>query len=142
MVGDAGAVTGIIQLVLLALAPTAVLWVLLHCSRFGEWATSFGRRTGVIRQAERPLGPPLEQIAADIRRIAASIESLPPGTPGARRQAVLLAYDEALAAACQALGVDDTMTSMPPGLARDAERLRIECELEYAGLMFNDPPAA
>jgi hypothetical protein len=44
------------------------------------------------------------------------------------------AYDDLLADACNALGVPDTLTGLPPGIERDAERLHVEDELKAAGL--------
>ena len=87
-------------------------------------------------------GPPLEQIAADIRRILAGIERLPANAPIARRRGALLAYDDALAAACRALGIEQHLTDMPLGPARHAERLRLECELQYEGFVIRITRAA
>ena len=61
----------------------------------------------------------------------------PPGTPNARRISVVNAYDDILAEACRALDVPDTLTSMPPGIERDAERLHVERVLSDAGLRLS-----
>jgi hypothetical protein len=87
-------------------------------------------------------GPPLERTAADLRRIVAEIDTLSPHTPVARRHGLLLAYDDALVAACRALGVEERLTAMPLGPARHAERLRLECELQFEGLEIRPSRAA
>jgi hypothetical protein len=81
-----------------------------------------------------PAGPPIERIARDARRVRAQLRSLAAGTPMSRRQALWGAYDNLLADACRAVGVPDTLTGMPPGTERDVERLRIEHELDLAGV--------
>jgi hypothetical protein len=63
-----------------------------------------------------------------------------PGTSLVRRNATLAAYDNALAQACLALGLPDTLTDLPPGTDREAERLRVEALLEAAGLRFTSSP--
>ena len=67
---------------------------------------------------------------------------MPAQTPLAQRHGALLAYDDALAAACRALGVEERLNGMPLGAARHAERLRIECELQYEGLVIDNTRAA
>ena len=57
-----------------------------------------------------------------------------------RRNATLAAYDDALVQACLALGLPDTLTGLPPGTDREAERLRVESLLEAAGLRFTSGP--
>ena len=125
-----------------SIAPVLVLWLVLHAGPIGR----FGRRTVSRLWAVRPplvlAGPPLEQIAATIRRIAAAIETMPAQAPLAQRHGALLAYDDALVAACRALGVEEQLTGMPLGPARHAERLRIECELQYEGLVIDSTRAA
>ena len=125
-----------------SIAPPLVLWLVLHAGSI----VRLGRRVVTrLRAARAPLrlaGPPLEQTAADIRRIAAGIETMPAQTPLAKRHGALLAYDDALAAACRALGVEERLNGMPLGAARHAERLRIECELQYEGLVIGNTRAA
>lgn len=134
---------GILQLALLSFVPVVLCWVLLNRIRVGEAAVRLGRRYGVVPPPKAlPAGPPLEKIAADIRRIAFTMQNLPPRAPHIRRQGAMLAYDEALSAACRALGVDERLSAMPIGPKRDAERLRVECQLEFAGLIIDPPRAA
>lgn len=81
-----------------------------------------------------PVGPPIERIARDAHRLRAELLATAPGTPMARRLGLRQAYDDLLADACRALGVPDTLSALPPGTDRDAERLLVEHRLEAAGL--------
>jgi hypothetical protein len=89
---------------------------------------------------EHPEGRPIERIARDARRLRAELRRAGPGTPMARRVAMTRAYDDLLADACRAVGVADTLTALPSGTERDAERLRIEHELDLAGVRLGASP--
>ena len=84
--------------------------------------------------AEPPASLTIERFARQARRLRAELLATDAGTPMARRLSVVKAYDDLLAEACRALDVPDTLTGMPPGVERDAERLHLESELEAAGL--------
>jgi hypothetical protein len=86
---------------------------------------------------EPPAGPPIERIARDVRRLRAQVMATTPGTPMAKRVGAWQAYDDRLCDACRALGVTDTLTAVPPGTERDAERLLVEDALGKAGLRFS-----
>jgi hypothetical protein len=86
---------------------------------------------------EPPASFTIQRIARQARRVRAELLATNAGTPMARRVSVLKAYDDLLAEACRALDVPDTLTGMPPGVERDAERLRVEIELEAAGLRLS-----
>ena len=58
---------------------------------------------------EPPVGPPIERIASDVRRLRAELQALTPGLPMARRIGISRAYDDRLADACRALDVPDTL---------------------------------
>jgi hypothetical protein len=47
---------------------------------------------------------------------------------------VVRAYDDLLLDACRALEVQTSLASLPEGIERESERLRVEYELERAGL--------
>lgn len=83
---------------------------------------------------EPPASLTIERIARQARRLRAELLATDAGTPMARRLSVVKAYDDLLAEACRALDVPNTLTGMPPGVERDAERLHLESELEAAGL--------
>jgi hypothetical protein len=86
---------------------------------------------------EPPGGPAIERIARNARRLRAQLLATTPGTPMARRISVTEAYDDLLAEACRALGVPYTLTGLPPGIERDAERLHVEEKLSAAGLRLS-----
>lgn len=143
MFGLSSLAGGVIEVTLLALAPALAFWIVFNAARIRAWSARVRRGVrDAIRPRTRPVGPPIEQIAADIRRIAAQIDALPALASRARREGAVLAYDDALATACRALGVDDSLSSLPIGPTRDARRVRVECELELAGLVITDPRAA
>lgn len=115
-------------------AVTAMLVLVLWVVFYGSAARIFVRRHLPPRAA--PVGPPIETLAADLKRLRAASHGMPPGSSHVRREATLAAYDDALAQACLALGLPDTLTDLPPGTDREAERLRVEALLEDEGLRF------
>jgi hypothetical protein len=81
-----------------------------------------------------PDGPPIERIGCDARRLRRELHTLAPGVPLARRVGLQLAYDDVLVDACAALEIANTLTALPLGAERDAERLYVEHKLRAAGL--------
>jgi hypothetical protein len=102
-----------------------------------EIAKSYRRLANRISPPpEPPAGPPIERIVRDARRLRAELVPSA-GTPMARRIAVSQAYDDLLIDACRALGIPDTLSSLPPGTEREAERLHVEHELAAAGVRLS-----
>ena len=129
--------TGLLGLFLAALVPVAALWVLLHLAQIGEWVVRLLHRCHLIRPAPVELPrPPVEQLAADLRRLAAAVRHLPRGTSRARQRGLQMAYDDVLIAAARALDVPHVLDTLPPGLDRDLKRVRVEGALEASGLHF------
>lgn len=92
------------------------------------------RDLGVLRAPPpRPTAMPIERIARDLRRLRGQV-SRREGEPVARHRGVVAAYDGALVDACSALGIATDLTALPDGADRDAERLRVETEVERAGI--------
>jgi hypothetical protein len=107
------------------------------------------RDPGEIRQLQRvdrelngPMPPELpaagplpciEQIAAELQRLARQRRSGPTTESTVWLAAVLLAYDEWLRLACRSLGVTEHLQPLE-GLDREAERLRLETELQANGV--------
>ena len=52
----------------------------------------------------------------------------------ARRRGTTAAYEDLLVQAARALGVPDTLSGVPEGTDREAERMRLEHLLREAGL--------
>lgn len=142
-VGSSGPalVAGLAKLVLAALLPVLMIWVLMHLDRLGEWTGDLLRRCHLLPSRDDSAGaapgPPVEKLAADLRRLSAAVRDMPRGTSRARQHGLLTAYDEVLAAAGRALDVPQSLETLPLGLDRDLERLRVEGALEAAGLRFS-----
>ncbi|MEV5763088.1 hypothetical protein AB0L34_00705 [Micromonospora sp. NPDC052213] len=86
---------------------------------------------------DRPDRRPLEQLAADLRRLrgqGASTDGRQPVWHGT----VLRAYDDRLRLACRALGITEHLTELE-GVDLELERVRVEGLLHTAGLTL---PAA
>jgi hypothetical protein len=92
-----------------------------------------GTGAGVEAGAQRQ--PPIEQIAAELRRLDRQRHSGPTVESEAWSAAVVCAYDEWLRAACRRLDVSEHLSTLD-GVDRDIERVRIEAELQTAGLIL------
>jgi hypothetical protein len=117
----------------------------------GRWSrTRLGRRWQLSRvgrgidevahaRAMRAVGPPIEQVAGDLRRLNRLRVSV------ATRSrvwyvAVQEAYDEGLGIACAQLGVEEHLGELA-GVDLELERLRVEGELQRAGLVLRNAGA-
>jgi hypothetical protein len=83
-----------------------------------------------------PTSPPIQQVAADLRRLNRQRLSI------AMRSrvwftAVQHAYDDRLGVACRQLGIEQHLAELT-GMDLDLERIRVEGLLEAAGLAFRD----
>lgn len=124
---------GFLAVVIITLMLGAAVGVALYQ---GELAMAFRRLVDRVWPAPPPpAGPAIQRIARDARRLRAELAPAP-GTPMAQRLGAEKAYDDLLADACRALGVEDTLSGLPAGTDRDAERLRVEHELGEAGLQL------
>jgi hypothetical protein len=121
-------------------AVLVVLWVLLDWGNYRDRALRVGRALNLVEPSPpHPSGPPIEQIAADIRRIRTQIRQAQPGMPVARMRGWVEAYDDLLATACHALGLEERIHAIPEGGERDLERERVERLLMRAGLQLRSP---
>ena len=82
---------------------------------------------------DRPSRTPLAPFAGCAARCWRRL----PARPMARRRGTTAAYDDLLVHAARALGVPDTLTGLPEGTDREAERLRVEHLLAQAGLRLD-----
>jgi hypothetical protein len=109
--------------------PVAAFWAVLAVPRLVH---------GIVRRFRQPEviahGPPIEQLAADLRRVHRVLEHLAPGTTIVRWRATRHAYDTLLIQACAAVQVEHRLDDLPEGFERNMERLRIEEALRAAGL--------
>ena len=116
-------------------AVLVVLWVLADWGRYRDRVVRVGR---ALHMAEppppHPSGPPIEQVAADLRRLRTQISQAPAAMPVARRRGWLEAYDDVLVTACHELGMEERLRVLPEGAERNLERERVERMLTRAGL--------
>jgi hypothetical protein len=78
---------------------------------------------------------PIQQVAADLRRLSRQLALVPAGAPLVRWRALWFAYDAVLTEAAELLEVPHDLAGTPVGIARDIERLRVLAALEGAGLV-------
>ena len=122
-------VGNVVLYVAVSVAPPALFWL---AAKTPALAAALARRR---RGPPLPDGPPIERLAADLRRVHRSLVGLAPGAPMLRRRATRQAYDALLAQACHALGEPHWLDTMPEeGVEREVERLRIEESLRRCGL--------
>jgi hypothetical protein len=138
-------ILGAIAVAIMVLLP--ILSVLLYDLLVGRWDDRLRRwrerrsSAAAHRQAVRELrhqqGVPIEQLAADLRRLRAIL-----GTDvhrsAAHQMGNRLAYDRLLMEVCQMLEIEHDLESESIGFERDIERIRVEAELERAGLILSD----
>ena len=134
---DGHVLLGLVQVIGLGLVPLALVSVFLHARGLLGRCRALGRRLGLVAPlVQQADGPPLEELAATLRRLHPSVRSPRPETTTVRQQGILAAYDGVLVAAAAALDVPTTLADLPVGLDHEAERLRVEHELEQAGLVW------
>jgi hypothetical protein len=127
------------------LVPVGV--VLLHGLLAGRWDAAISNWRGSRRQKaerrrnlramRRQRGVPLEQVAANLRRLRGVL------TVDAHRSAVhqignRVAYDQVLIQASEMLQIEHDLAKRSAGMERNIERLRVEAELERAGVVLSD----
>ena len=139
--GNDPVVTGIAILLGIAFGPAVLVGLLVRLPRLVRWVAARHRRPA----PPRPIGPPLERLVADLRRLDRLRRGPQPATR-VRRLALLAAYDDVLLDVCRAVGVED-----PPLRAhveaggtqgaldtdREFARLRTEAEIEAAGVRID-----
>ena len=127
------------------LVPVGV--VLLYGLLAGRWAAAISdwresrrqkaERRRNLRAMRRPQGVPLEQVAANLRRLRGVL------TVDEHRSAVhqignRVAYDQVLIQASEMLQIEHDLAKHSAGMERNIERLRVEAELERAGVVLSD----
>ena len=138
-------VLGAIAVSIMILVPVGV--VLLYGLLAGRWDAAIsnwrgsrrqkaGRRRN-LRAMRRQQGVPLEQVAANLRRLRGVL------TVDAHRSAVhqignRVAYDQVLIQASEMLQIEHDLAKRSAGMERNIERLRVEAELERAGVVLSD----
>ena len=138
---DGAVLLGFLKVIGISLVPVALFSLVLHARQIVERAVVVARRWHLLREPPAPaLGPPLESLARDLRRLRPQARFPRAGMPMARQRGIEAAYDEKLVATARALAVATQLDEMPFGLNREAERLRLEHDLERAGFSWQLPP--
>lgn len=121
------------------LGVTALLALLvggvLYSHAVASWLVRIGRSVHLLEPPPPTrVGPPLERLAHDLRRLQPEARRPRDGTTHVKHSGVVAAYDDLLLDACRAVQVPTSLASLPEGVERESERLRVEFELERAGL--------
>jgi ABC-type phosphate transport system auxiliary subunit len=138
-------ILGGIAVALMVLIP--ILAVVIYDLLVGRWDGGLRRwrdrrsSAAAHRQAVRELrhqqGVPIEQLAADLRRLRA-ILGTDAHRSAAHQMGNRLAYDKLLMQVCEMLEIEHDLEGDSIGFERDIERIRVEAELERAGLILSD----
>jgi hypothetical protein len=130
---------------IMILVPVGV--VLLYGLLAGRWDAAISNwresrrqkaeRRRNLRAMRRQQGVPLEQVAANLRRLRGVL------TVDEHRSAVhqignRVAYDQVLIQASEMLQIEHDLAKHSAGMERNIERLRVEAELERAGVVLSD----
>ena len=136
---------GCIAVSIVVLVP--ICCVLLCNLLAGRWKASIKRwrekraaeaehRRG-IRALKTQQGVPIEQLAADLRRLRALLGK-DEHRSAAHQIGNRLAYDRLMIQICQMLDIEHELGGNSVGVERDIERFRVEAELERAGVVLSD----
>lgn len=100
--------------------------------RFGE--SSERRRN--LRALRRQQGASLERLVGDLRRLRLAV-STDEHRSAAHQLGNRLAYDRVLMQVCAMLEIEHELDADTSGLDRDIERMRVEADLEHAGVTLS-----
>ena len=126
------------------LVPVGV--VLLYGLLAGRWDAAISnwresRRQKVerrrnLRAMGRQQGVPLEQVAANLRRLRGVLAV--DAHRSVHQIGYRVAYDQVLIQASEMLQIEHDLAKHSAGMERNIERLRVEAELERAGVVLSD----
>jgi hypothetical protein len=137
------AVLGAVSTMILVLVGVVLLYGLLAgrwdaaISNWRESRRQKAERRRNLRAMRRQQGVPLEHVAANLRRLRGVL------TVDEHRSAVhqignRVAYDQVLIQASEMLQIEHDLAKHSAGMERNIERLRVEAELERAGVVLSD----
>lgn len=128
-------VGGLLRILAATAIAAVVVGGVLYPRRIRAVSVRIGRRLHLLPPAApTPIGLPLEQVVRNLRRLQPEALRPRPGTTNAKHRGTVAAYDDLLLDACRAVEVPTSLGSLPEGLERESERLRVEYELEQAGI--------
>ena len=134
-------VLGALAVLIMVMVPIGcvLLWDLLagrwdeSLKRFRERQVTSAEHRRTLRALRRIHGAPLERLAADLRRLREVVRA-DAHRSAAQQLGNRLAYDQVLMQACSMLEIEHELSEQTSGIERDIERLRVEAELERAGM--------
>jgi hypothetical protein len=132
MAGDRPVLLGLLLYLLVAATPSVLFWAVLRL--LPAAATAWAERR---RQRQAPVGPSLESVVANLRRLRREVRRGCYRTQ-VRRIAVEAAYDDTLLECCKIVRVDAPLATAD-ARERPFARLLTEAALENAGITL-DPP--
>jgi hypothetical protein len=130
--GSRPVVEGLLLYIAIAVTLTVIVW--LGVRLLPAVVTSFLERR---RGTDLPVGPCLESVVANLRRLHRKVRDCRPPTR-VRTVALLAAYDDTLLEACAMVGVDAPLATASAS-DRAFARMLTEAALENAGIAL-DPP--
>ena len=90
-----------------------------------------------LRAMRRQQGVPLEQVAANLRRLR-GVLTVDEHRSAGHQIGNRVAYDQVLIQASEMLQIEHDLAKRSAGMERNIERLRVEAELERAGVVLSD----
>ena len=138
-------ILGIVAVSIIVLVPIGMVvaydalagrWDLRPGSLRERWRVGAERRRD-LRSMRQQQGVPLERLTNDLRRLRALVSS-DEHQSAAHQLGHLLAYDRVLTDICAMLDISHDLSADLSGLDRDIERIRIEADLERAGVVLTD----
>ncbi|HEU5485423.1 MAG TPA: hypothetical protein VFU98_10985 [Microlunatus sp.] len=138
-------VLGMIAVSVIVLVPIG--FVVAYDALAGRWDSQlkaarswFGEgveRRRNLRALRRQQGTSLERLVADLRRLRQAV-CTDEHRSAAHQLGNRLAYDRVLMQICVMLDIEHELDTEVSGLERDIERIRVEAELERAGVVLTD----
>jgi hypothetical protein len=105
--------------------------------RWRDRRSSAAAHRQAVRELRHQQGVPIEQLASDLRRLRA-ILGTDAHRSAAHQMGNRLAYDKLLMQVCEMLEIEHDLAGDSIGFERDIERIRVEADLERAGLILSD----
>jgi len=138
-------VLSVVAVLIMVTVPIAC--VLLYDLVTGRWDSQLERLKATRSQAmehrrnvrllRHQQGAPLEELVSHLRRLR-RVAAGDAHRSAAQQNGNRLAYDRVLVAVCEMLDVEHDLDKNSCGLERNIERIRLEAELERAGVMLSD----
>src|SRR5829696_7057089 len=111
-------------------------WDAAAISNWRESRRQKAERRRNLRAMRRQQGVPLEQVAANLRRLRGVL--IVDAHRSVHQISNRAAYDQVLIQASEMLQIEHDLAKRSAGMERDIERLRVEAELERAGVVLSD----